>query len=170
MSTDRPIPCQWDGEAFLPLRGFGKVCDQHFVVGEVYRLVTQEDRSAKSHAHFFASVTEAWQNLPERYSGRFPSPDHLRKWALIKAGFRDERTIVCSSRAEAQRLAAFIKPMDEFAVVVVQGTQVTVFTARSQNMRAMGKQDFQASKDAVLDVLAAMIGTSSEALARADAA
>jgi hypothetical protein len=117
-----------------------------------------------SHNQYFAAVTEAWKNLPEEYADQFPSVDHLRKWCLIKAGYRDERTIACSSKAEAQRIAAFIKPMDSFAVVVVREATVAVYTAKSQSMKAQGKKDFQESKAAVLEILAGMIGTSSETL------
>ena len=47
-------------------------------------------------------------------------------------------------------------------------TQAEVqFTAKSQSSAAMGKTQFQASKEAVLDVLAEMIGVEPAALARA---
>jgi hypothetical protein len=98
------------------------------------------------------------------------SPEHLRKYALVKAGYHDKRSIVCSSRAEALRLASFIRPMDDFAVIGTNGPVVTVLTAKSQSMKAMGRKEFQASKDAVLNVLAEMIGTTREALERARAA
>lgn len=131
---------------------------------------TREHRSKVSHDHFFASVAEAYKNLPEDIAADFASEDHLRKWALIKAGFRDERSIVASSRAEALRLAAFVRPFDEFAVVVVREAVVTVYQAKSQSLRAMGKAEFQRSKDAVFDVLAKLIGTDVSELKQARAA
>ena len=118
----------------------------------------------RSHRFYFASVNEAWKNLPEDMAERYPTSDHLRKWALIKAGYRDERSIVASSKAEALRIAAFIRPMDEYAVVVVREAVVRVYTAKSQSTRAMGKAEFGASKEKVLDILSAMIGTSRDAL------
>ena len=123
-----------------------------------------------SHDHFFASVQEAYNNLPEDLADDFASPEHLRKWALIKAGYRDERSIVASSKAEALRIAAFIRPMDEFSVVVVREATVTQLTAKSQSLRAMGKVEFQRSKDAVFDVLAKLIGTSVDDLKTSRAA
>ncbi|MFC5353492.1 hypothetical protein [Azospirillum himalayense] len=154
-----PIPFQWQGDAFTPMPGFGRRCDEAFTVGAVYRLVEQEDRSAASHKHYFACINTAWENLPERLSADFPTPDHLRRFALIRAGYADSRTLVASSKAEAVRLAAFVKPMDSYAVVVVSDATVTVWTARSQSAKAMGKAEFQASKDAVLEVIAALIDT-----------
>jgi hypothetical protein len=164
-----PIPFRWEGDLFRPLPRFAAECDKIFVIGEVYRLVEHQDRSQASHNHFFAAVTSAWESLPERLAGDFPSPEHLRKYALIRAGFADSRTLVASSKAEAQRLAAFVKPMDEYAIVTISEATVTVWTARSQSARAMGKQAFQASKDGVLRVIAEMLGTTPEALANSTA-
>lgn len=165
-----PLPYRWDGESFTPVSPYwAREADKEFTVGEVYRLDVIEERSRASHAHFFASVTEAWRNLPERLADRFPSAEHLRKYSLIRCGYRDERSIVCASKAEAQRLAAFVKPMDDYAVVVARERVVTVWTAKSQSMRAMPKGEFQRSKDAVLDYLASLIGTSRDALTGAAA-
>lgn len=164
MSNAPPLPCLWDGEAFVPLARFAKVADRHYVVGETYPLVVEEGRSGVSHRHYFASLTEAWKNLPETQAERFPTSEHLRKFALIHCGYADERSIACHSSAEAERVAAFVKPMDDFAVVVTNTTVVKVFTAKSQSTKAMGAKDFQRSKQAVLDYVAGMIGVTPEAL------
>ena len=157
-----PMVFEWDGEQMKPLSA--RAADRQYVVGERYRLAVEEDRSAASHNHYFASVHEAWGNLKEDAAAQFPTADHLRKYALVKAGYRDERSIVASSKAEALRLAAFIKPMDEFAIVTVSEAVVVVHTAKSQSIRAMGKTEFQRSKDAVLDIIAAMIGVTAQAV------
>lgn len=161
------LPFRWTGEAMAPLSAFARRCDAAFVIGEVYNLEAIEQRSAKSHAHFFASVNTAWQSLPENLTEQFPTSEHLRRWCLIRAGFRQSRDIVASSKAEAQRIAAFVKPMDTYAVVTTRECVVTVWTAESQSMRAMGKQRFQESKDAVLSLLAALIGTDPVEIGRA---
>lgn len=160
-----PVPCRWEGDCFRPLPRYAKECDARYVVGELYQLAEIEERSVKSHRAYFAGINEAWANLPERLAERIPSPEHLRKWALIKAGFADHREIVAPSRDDAVRLAAFIKPMDTFAVVTVSDCVVTVYTAKSQSLRTMGKKDFQASKQAVLDIIAGIIGVNTETLA-----
>jgi len=164
-----PIIFEWDGDAMAPLPRFRKEADRRFAVHERYRMDAIEERSAVSHSHYFAVLHQAWMNLPEHLAERFATADHLRKYALIKAGFRDERSIVAASKAEAQRLAAFIKPMDEFAIVTVSEAVVTVYTAKSQSMKAMGKADFQRSKQEVLDLVAAMIGVAPDELVRAAA-
>jgi hypothetical protein len=162
---NRPLPMQWDGEAMRPTRGFAALADKQFVIGEVYTLEEIDPtRSAASHRHYFAAVYDAWLNLPERETERFPTAEHLRKYALIRAGYCDSREIVCTSKAEAIRLGAFIKPMDPYALVAISGAVVRAYTAKSQSTKAMGKRVFQESKDAVLGVLAGMIEVSREQL------
>lgn len=161
-----PIIYEWDGDAMIPLPRFKKIADETFVVHELYRMEVREERSLASHSHFFAALTEAWQNLPEIEADRFPTVEHLRKWCLIKAGFADQRQHVASSKAEAVRLAAFIRPLDEYAIIVPSESVVTVYTAKSQSMKAMGKKDFQASKDAVLSIAWGLVGMKAEDAAR----
>jgi hypothetical protein len=167
MTPPPPIPCVWTGSAFEPTGNFRRVADKHFGEGEVVTLVAHEERSSASHRHFFAAVNEAWKSLPEHLAAEFPTSEHLRKVALIKAGFRDERSIVCASAAEARRVAAFVKPMDDFALVSVAGAAVVVLTAKSQSVKAMGARVFQESKEAVLTVLAEMIDVTPAALEQA---
>ena len=153
-----PIPFIWDGESMAPLPRFSRVCDGAFVIGKEYPMIVHEARSAASRGHYFACLSECWRNLPEDIAEDFPTAEHLRKKALIKCGYADERSIVAASKAEALRVAAFVRPMDEYAVVLVSECVVKVFTAQSQSMRAMGKKAFAASKDAVLAYAASLIG------------
>jgi len=150
-----------------PLPAFAAAAAERFGVGEVVALAPAELRSSPSHRHYFACVREAWVNLPEGLAERFASDEHLRKYALIKAGNRDERSIVCTSRAEARRIAAFVRPIDDYSIITVSETVVSQFTAKSQSVEAMGKSQFQAGKDAVLGILAEMIGVELTVLAQA---
>lgn len=166
-----PIIWEYDGGALRPATPFmARLAEQHFSDGERYRMVEEQERSGVSHRHFFASVNEAWTNLPEHLAERFPSSEHLRRYALIKAGFFDSTSFTASSKAEAGRLASFIRPADEFQIVTVSEATVTRYVARSQSMKAMGKADFQRSKEAVLDIISAMIGTDAAALNQSRAA
>jgi len=79
-------------------------------------------------------------------------------------GYRDERSIVCNSRAMAERVAAFIGSMDCYAVVTALSSVVRVYTPKSQSMRAMGKREFQESKDHVLGFIADLIGVTADDL------
>jgi len=153
----------WDGEAMQPRRP--KLADETFVVGEVYRMEVREERGVNTHRHYFASIKEAWLNLPDLDAERFPTPEHLRKHALIKAGWRDERTLVAASKPEALRIAAFMRPRDEYSIVLVRDAVVVEYTAKSQSLKAMGRKDFQASKQAVLDTVAGMVGVTAGQIA-----
>lgn len=164
----RPVAFQWDGEAMKPLHP--RIADKEYVVGERYMLAPFEQRSTASHNHEFGWLHEAWLNLPEHLSGDFASSEHLRKWALIRAGYSDSQSHVCSSKAEALRLAAFLRPIDEFSVVIVSNCVVTRFTAQSQSKRAMGAKLFQESKTAIMEVIARLIGVERDVLAKVERA
>jgi len=168
--SQSPLIYVWDGDHMVPLPRFVKQANERFVVHERYTLEEVGERSQRSHRHYFASLHSAWLNLPELIGERFPTETHLRKYALIRTGYHDQRSIVAVTKAEAQRIAAFIKPMDEFAVVVVSECTVTVYTAKSQSRKAMGGKVFQESKQAVLDFIADMIGVEAKELSKADAA
>jgi hypothetical protein len=167
MMSGAPLPFVWDGDAMRPLPGFASAAAAAYGKGEVVTLAPVEPRSSPSHRHYFACVREAWINLPAEHAARFASEEHLRKWALIKAGYRDERGVVCTSKAEARRIAAFVRPIDDFAVVTVEGRVIIQFTAKSQAPASMGRAQFQASKEAVLAVLAELIGVDPATLRQA---
>lgn len=161
-----PIPYQWDGEAMRPIPRFAKTADQQFVIGELYLMEEVQERSDASHRHEFAWLKEAWLNLPEALADQFPSPEHLRKRALIEGGFYAETIIDAGTNAAALRVAVYARAEDEFAHVVVRGPLVVVRKAKSQSRRAMRKEEFQASKTAVLEVVSAMLGVEPGTLER----
>lgn len=161
-----PIPFRWDGEAFAPLPRFAKECDRRYVIGEVYRLEEVQERSTATHNHEFAWLKEAWLNLPESMGDQFPTPEHLRKRVLIDAGFYDEMIVDAGSNAAALRVAHAFRSHDEFVHAVVRGPIVAVRTAKSQSYRAMDRATFQASKTAIMEIVAGMIGVSPDELVR----
>ena len=160
-----PLYFQWSGDAMVPLPRFAERSRKQYKVGETYRLVEENERSMQSHNHFFSCIQESWKNLPHDIAESYPSPDHLRRWALVRAGFADERSIVAGSNEEARRIAAFVRPSDPYAVITVGGCVVKVFTAKSQSRKAMGAKDFQASKTAVLEIVAGLVGVDVDTLA-----
>lgn len=136
-------------------------------VGEVHGWQMAEHRSKASHDHFFAIVNEAWKSLPEDMADDFPSPEHLRKWALIKAGFCSETRVVCANNSEAMTLATKAKAMDKFSVVAIDGKAVTIWTADSQRRDAMGRQAFQEAKEKALHIISQLIGVDAATLKEA---
>lgn len=162
MTPDRPQGFTWNGEAMVPRSQ--RLADKAYTVGENYILVTHEDRSTATHNHEFAWLKEAWLNLPENLADEFPTPEHLRKRALIDGGFYDQTVIDAGSNAAALRVASAFRAREEFSLVIVRGPAVVIRTAKSQSRRSMNKQEFQASKTAILEVVSGMIGVKPEEL------
>lgn len=160
-----PLPFLWDGEAMIPRHP--RAADRAYTVGETYLLEPHHERSAASHRHYFAQVRDLFLTLPEHLEGRWIDADHLRKEALIRTGHCDSATFVESSNKQAQKLAAFLRPIDSYAIVVVSGCTVTRYVARSQDMRSMDRAMFQKSKDDVLGYIADLLGVEPATLARA---
>ena len=160
MSHDSPFPMHWDGEALRPRAGsyWSRLADDRFVIGEQYLVTEQLESSARSRSHFFAVLKDHWDSFPDALLERFPSVEHLRKYALIKSGFHNRESVVLGSHADAERVAAFMRPKDEFALVVVTECEVARYTAKSQRPAAMGRTEFQKSKDAVLDFCNKLLG------------
>jgi len=155
----------WNGEAMVPAKP--KAADKVFVIGRRYWLEEVSDRSWVSHRHEFAWIAEAWQNLPEQLADTFPTPEHLRKAALIATGYFRETVIDAGNAAAALRVAAYARGEDEFASVKARGSTVIVRKARSQRMHGhdrMDKTEFQASKDAIIGWISQLIGVEPERL------
>lgn len=170
MSDTPPLMFRWDGEAFAPATQYwARQADKHFVVGETYKLVEHHDRSANSHRHFFATVNDAWNTLPDELREEYPSAEHLRKKALIRTGFHTCRDHVCASKSEAMRLRAFVAPMDDYAIVIAKESVIRVYTAMSQSQKAMGRAEFQRSKEAVLGFIDNLLGVEPGATERSAA-
>lgn len=158
-----PILFRWTGESFVPAsQVWQRRADRAFVIGEVYPLVEHHERSRSSHNHYFASLSDAFTNLPEPASLEYATVEHFRKAGLIATGWHDEQRFAMADRAEAHRLAATLCDLDDYAVVAVAGSVVVKRTAKSQSMRAMGKKDFQQSKDDVLGWAWALCGLTPE--------
>jgi hypothetical protein len=139
-------------------RWSSRLAERSRTSSHAYRLIVAAERSAASHRQYMAAVSEAWANLPERLVGHFPSPDHLRRWALIKTGYCHIEKIVGNRRRVA---------VNGYSVITVEDGVTTVYTAKSQSYTAMGKDEFQKSKDAVLDYLAKLIETTTDELKKA---
>lgn len=163
-----PLPFVWNGEAMVIQKGFQRQADQQFCIGEGYRMAPVEDRSRASHDHFFAMLDDLHATLPEGLAGQFPTPESLRHFALCKSGFCDVETFVAASRKQAIELAAFVK---KGAVIVeVDEGRVIRLTPHSQSMKAMGKERFQKSKEAVLNEVAKLLDVPADVLLQQRAA
>lgn len=161
-----PLPYEWTGDSWKIMPGFQRQADERFVIGERMRLEPVEERSEISHSHQFAWLREAWASLPFDLAMLHPTPEHLRKWALIQAGFCKVTDYACMFKTEARRLAASLRQQtDEYAVVIVQDTIVRVVKPESQSRKAMGNDRFKASKEAILNIVSGLLDVPAATLA-----
>lgn len=169
MKIIKPVLFTWNGEAMVPSQQALGLCNGQFTVGGTYRLAPVSQRSMESHRHYFACVREAFENLPEEHQGKWMTPDELRYHALCQTEFCDTTTFKAASFAEALRFAAQLITIPGFREVTIpKGNRRLVIhkTPWSQAVDAMPGKIFQASKQAVLDILSDMIGVTSAELAR----
>ena len=149
--------CVWRDGALIPEPRFARWCDEQFGEGEVIQLERHEDRSTQSHNHYFASIKTAWDNLPDiEIADRFPTPNALRKWALIRCGYATESSIVADSPEQAAVIAGFMGKR-EGEVIVIRDNIVKKYVAKSQSYASMDKNEFQRSKVEVLDTIAELL-------------
>lgn len=153
-----PTLFRWDAASLVMIPRYPKLAASRFNGGEDYLLTDSEDRSDISHKHEFAWLREAWKSLPESLAEQYPTVEHLRKRALIQAGFYDETIIDAGSNAAALRVCTAIRGREDFAMVFVRGVFVIIRTAKSQSKRAMKRDEFQRSKTAIMEIVAEMLG------------
>ena len=155
----KPLVFTWGDDQAMHVAPFHRSeADKQYVIGQRYRMVEVDERSDASHRHEFAWLKTAWDNLPEHLAAAYPSPEHLRKRALIAAGYCSQTIVDAGSHAAAERVAAGCRYLDEFALVEVRGASVIISRAESQSRRSMGRERFQASKTAIMGIVAEMVG------------
>lgn len=141
--------------------------------GETVFVSIDRLRSPKSHRHQFAWISDAWASLPEDVKDApwAETPETLRKHALIATGYNQTYTLDCGANATAQRVKAALVASEAkahgYALGRVRGPVVTVWTPESQSIRAMGGERFQASKSAIMDWIAAQLGTTADEMRKA---
>jgi hypothetical protein len=144
--------------AMVPTPRYEGLAYKQYAVGEEYPLVLLEARSRASHNFYFASLQNAFDNLPENIAARFPSVDHLRAWSLVETGWFDEMEVELASEAEAKKLAARTRTESPYARISRHGRRLIARYPKSQSAKSMGKDSFEASKRDVLELLEGMIG------------
>jgi hypothetical protein len=170
MSRDGPLRFQWDERngVWYPLDV--RACRQRYMDKQFVTFTEFEPRSRDSHSHYFASVNDMWNNLPDDLRQDFKTAEQLRKHALIMTNWHHSRVIVCSSKSVAREMAVAMRgALGEYRVISVHGKTVVELIARSQKMTgagAMGKRDFQKSKDDVMAWIANLLDVDVEVAKR----
>lgn len=167
------LRCKFQNGALHPVGFYGAAAAKEMMQdGEIVLVEIDHQRSATSHKHQFAWVTEAWRSLPEAMQNMpwAETPETLRKHALIACGFHRTYTLDCGANATAQRIKAELvrseAKAEGYAIGQVRGPVLTIWTPESQSMRAMGGKRFQESKTAIMDWIAEKLGIEPEQLKR----
>lgn len=150
----------------VPLKRFATLCARQFELDEDYPLGPVEGVPSRSRAAIFAQVHDTWDNLPED-DKRFPSEEHLRKVALVRAGWAFHSQTVLDTEADAQRFAIGLRKVDAYAVIKVSDCTVDVWVAKSIAAGQIGAEEFAAVKKKALAWLASLTGSTPEELEQA---
>jgi hypothetical protein len=145
-------------EAMVPSARYRNVAKRQFGAGGEYVLDEVNERSLASHSQYFAALKDYFDNVPEKMAARWPSPVHFRRWLLVEAGWFDEKEFELFSEKHAKALATFIRTEDAYARLTIHGKKVIVRRAKSQSLKAMGKDDFEKSKRDVLELAEQLVG------------
>lgn len=173
MNEGNLIEAVWTGEAFEPFGNWSTAqCHDRLGAGQVVYLDIDPARTKRSHNHQFAFVKTALENLPESLA-HMPyatNTETLRKHALIATGYCDTSMLAVGCPRRALRTVAFVNKMAHaqhgYSLTQAEGSVVYCHTAHSQKVKAMGKERFQESKQAILEWLADLIGVKPEELAK----
>jgi hypothetical protein len=123
-------------------------------------------RSPEDHRRFFGVIRAAFHHWPEAHEFQPDSEEHLRKWLLIKAGYRDVTTIPVEY-ADAQpamlqlvvlTVEAAMKAAGGYAFVRPHGVGLAIFAAKSIKWDTLSQKKFNIVRDAVESVIKAETG------------
>lgn len=170
--TIRPAQWRWmkaevrigDGEplhihVMIPHQRFVEMCIRQFEHGEDYALGPVEGVSSKSRAHFFASLKSAWDSLPFELVQQYPSVAHLRKKAVVVAGWAKHTHTVFDTPKDAVNHAKDLRKIDEYAVIKCSGCVVDFWIAKSIRPGQINGKKWQEVKDKALDWVATLART-----------
>ena len=123
-------------------------------------------RSPADHRRFFALMRATFHHWPEAHEFQPSDETHLRKWLLIKAGFKDV-TLIPVEFAEDQpamlklvslTVEAAITAADGYAFIRPHGCSIAVFKAKSIKWDTLDQRGFHDVRTKVEEVIEAETG------------
>ena len=149
--------------AMIPHKRFHALCKRQFSGGEDYALGPVEGVPSKSRAAFFATIHEAWKNLPEDDT-RFPDSEYLRKRALVAAGWATNAQYVMDSPKDARSMAMGLRRADPYAVVKCSGNVVDYWSPKSIATGQIHGDEWKGVMQRALDWVATLARTTRKEL------
>lgn len=155
-----------DDYSMVPQTRFNSLCSRQFVPGEEYALAPIDEVSQHDRGGLFAAVRAAWENLSEEFDGKFPTVEHLRKWALIEVGHHTQAEYALATKEDAEKMALAARRLDEYARIAIHEQVVVIRTAKSIAAHAIKSVEFKALKKKVLDLVGSMSNSTAADLDR----
>jgi hypothetical protein len=164
----RPVDYVCTEDGFKPVDRMRWLHRRQYAIGKVYKLAPFEERTHAAHGSFFKAINLSWKNLPEAEAKRFPSAEHLRKYATIRCGYSDEHIFPFDTPESAEALLPVLRDLyGEFAIIKISENVINVFTAKSLKMTgdgALNEQEFKKARRDILDYCAGLIGVTAKTL------
>lgn len=157
----RPLPSTFAGRLWMPLE----------YVDDLEKLVREDMADKAALRGFMATIGELYQSIPEKFAKAkwSKSADAFRKHALIKTGWYSSDSYVFATKRDAifaaSRIGYMARMGHGYAITSLEGNTVHCFVPLSQSLSKMGKEDFTASKQDVLNWCCGIVGVSPADLA-----
>lgn len=130
----------------------------------------RKPRSVPHHRRFFGLISAALAHWPENHERQFTSAEELRAYLLLKAGHRSTGASIPLSGMQKERalllVEAAIRGAGSYAMPVLQGDTLVIFTPKSIAFHALGHQAFTALNNDVEALIEQEIGVSADQLLR----
>lgn len=153
-------------KVMVPHARFMRLCERQFELEDDYPLGPAENAPSRGRAAIFATVHDVWDNLPDTQKA-FPSEEHLRKTALVKAGWADHSQTILDTPGDAKKFGVMVRKVDAYAIITISGNVVDVWTARSIATGRITSEEFKPVKLRALKWLDSLVGLTPEQLEEA---
>lgn len=127
---------------------------------------TKAPRSQADHRRFFGLIKATFHHWPEAHDFQPDNEEHLRKWLLCKANFRDVTTIPCEFAEDQPALLRLVtiaaegavKAAGGYAFLRPHGGGIAVFSAKSIKWDTLDQKGFNDIRSAVEAVIESETG------------
>lgn len=147
----------------IPQGRFTAMCERQFDLNGAYALGPVDGVGGTSRAPLFIESEKAWENLPEEDT-RFPSPEHIRHMALVKAGWAHHTQAIMDTPKDAKDHAKGLRKVAEYAVIVVKGCVVDCWIPKSIASGQITGAEWKVVKPKALDWIATLARTTRKEL------
>ena len=130
--------------------------------GVTLRCQVSKPRSNPAHRMFFGIIAVAFEQWPENAKFKPTSVEHLRSWALIKAGHYNSLDVPAHNPKVAAaiviKLVEAVKADDKHPIIWAMKDSVRVYTPKSVAYSEVAQADFSKISEAVYTEIEKVLG------------